>query len=40
METLIRETGADKYSPHTKLRRLVRAGMPGRKSGRGIYGCR
>ncbi len=37
METLFRETGDAKYRPHTKLRKLVRAGMLGRKSGRGIY---
>ncbi len=36
----MRGTGADKYSPHTKLRRPVRAGMPGGKTGRGTYDCR
>lgn len=40
METLMRETGDDKYRPHTKLRQLVRAGMLGRKTGRGIYDYR
>jgi 3-hydroxybutyryl-CoA dehydrogenase len=37
METIFRETGEDKYRPHTKLRQLVRAGTLGRKTGRGIY---
>ncbi len=37
METLSRETGEDKYRPHTKLRKLVRAGALGRKAGKGIY---
>lgn len=36
----MRETGEDKYNPHTRLRQLVRAGMPGGKTGRGIYDCR
>lgn len=40
METLMRETGDDRYRPHTKLRQLVRAGMLGRKTGRGIYDYR
>lgn len=37
METICRETGDPKYRPHTRLRQLVRAGMLGRKTGKGIY---
>lgn len=37
MEVLHRELGDDKYRPCPLLRRLVRAGHLGRKSGQGIY---
>lgn len=37
MQTIFTETGDPKYRPHTKLVQLVRAGMLGRKTGRGIY---
>lgn len=37
METLHRETGDSKYRPCPLLRKLVRAGHFGRKSGRGFY---
>ncbi len=37
MDTLYTETCDSKYRAHTKLRQLVRAGLMGRKSGRGIY---
>ncbi len=37
METICRETGDPKYRPHTRLRQLVRAGMLGRKTKKGIY---
>jgi 3-hydroxybutyryl-CoA dehydrogenase len=38
METLQRETGDPKYRPCPELRKLVRAGALGRKSGRGFFG--
>lgn len=37
METLYNETGDSKYRPHPYLRKMVRAGYLGRKSGRGFY---
>ena len=37
MDTLYTETCDSKYRAHTKLRQLVRAGLMGRKTGRGIY---
>jgi 3-hydroxybutyryl-CoA dehydrogenase len=36
-ETMVRETGNPKYRPHPMLRKMVRAGLFGRKSGRGFY---
>ncbi|MBI4587687.1 MAG: 3-hydroxybutyryl-CoA dehydrogenase [Candidatus Rokubacteria bacterium] len=36
-ETMMRETGNAKYRPHPLLRKMVRAGHHGRKSGRGFY---
>lgn len=36
-ETMVRETGNPKYRPHPLLRKMVRAGLLGRKSGRGFY---
>jgi 3-hydroxybutyryl-CoA dehydrogenase len=38
MEVLFRETGDPKYRPSPLLRKHVRAGRLGRKSGRGVYG--
>lgn len=37
MEVLYKETGDPKYRPHTLLRKYVRAGYLGRKSGRGFF---
>lgn len=37
METLHREMGEDKYRPHPLLRKMVRGGMLGRKTGRGFF---
>ena len=37
MEVLHRDLGLDKYAPHPNLRTMVRAGILGRKSGKGFY---
>ncbi len=37
MEVLHREMGEDKYRPHPLLRKMVRGGLLGRKSGRGFF---
>jgi 3-hydroxybutyryl-CoA dehydrogenase len=37
METLFREFGDQKYRPPTLLRKMVRAGFLGKKSGRGFF---
>lgn len=37
MDTLYAETGDPKFRPHIRLKQMVRAGLLGRKSGRGIY---
>ncbi|MCL5025962.1 MAG: 3-hydroxyacyl-CoA dehydrogenase NAD-binding domain-containing protein [Chloroflexi bacterium] len=36
-ESMMREMGNPKYRPHPLLRKMVRAGLYGRKSGRGFY---
>lgn len=38
MEVLQAETGDPKYRPHPLLRKYVRAGLLGRKTGRGFFG--
>jgi 3-hydroxybutyryl-CoA dehydrogenase len=37
MEVLHREFGDDKYRPHALLRKKVRGGELGRKSGKGFF---
>ncbi|HQO66256.1 MAG TPA: 3-hydroxyacyl-CoA dehydrogenase family protein, partial [Spirochaetales bacterium] len=37
METLYDEFGDTKYRPHPLLRKMVRAGLLGRKSGKGFF---
>ncbi len=37
MEVLHAETGDDKYRPHPLMRKMVRAGLLGRKTGRGFF---
>ncbi|MCC8194209.1 MAG: NAD(P)-binding domain-containing protein [Deltaproteobacteria bacterium] len=37
MEVLQSETGDDKYRPHPLLRKMVRGGLLGRKTGRGFF---
>lgn len=36
-DSMVRETANPKYRPHPLLRKMVRAGLLGRKSGRGFY---
>jgi 3-hydroxybutyryl-CoA dehydrogenase len=37
MEVLQRESGEDKYRPHPLLRKMVRGGLLGRKTGKGFF---
>ena len=37
MEVLYNEFGDPKYRPHTLLRKMVRANLLGRKTGKGFY---
>ena len=37
MEVLQAETGEDKYRPHPLLRKMVRGGLLGRKTGKGFF---
>lgn len=37
MEVLYTETGDQKYRPHSYLKKIVRAGMLGKKTGKGFY---
>ena len=37
MQVLQEETGEDKYRPHPLLKKMVRGGLLGKKSGAGFY---